>query len=73
MKIVVLDGYAENPGDLSWGALEALGELTVYDRAGGGGEAETIARIGEAEVVVTNKTTLYVCLPFLGASLLCFR
>ena len=31
MKIVVLDGYAENPGDLSWGALEALGELTVYN------------------------------------------
>ena len=58
MKIVVLDGYAENPGDLSWGALEALGELTVYDRAGGGGEAETIARIGEAEVVVTNKTPI---------------
>lgn len=58
MKIVVLDGYAENPGDLSWGALEALGELTVYDRAGGGGEAETIGRIGEAEVVVTNKTPI---------------
>ena len=32
MKIVVLDGYTENPGDLSWGPLEALGELTVYDR-----------------------------------------
>ena len=32
MKIVVLDGYTENPGDLSWGDMEALGELTVYDR-----------------------------------------
>ena len=32
MKIVVLDGYTENPGDLSWDALEKLGELTVYDR-----------------------------------------
>ena len=32
MKIVVLDGFAENPGDLSWGGLEALGALTVYDR-----------------------------------------
>ena len=32
MKIVVLDGYGLNPGDLSWNGLEALGELTVYDR-----------------------------------------
>lgn len=32
MKIVILDGYCENPGDLSWDALAALGELTVYDR-----------------------------------------
>ena len=32
MKIVVLDGYTENPGDLSWAGLEALGEVTVYDR-----------------------------------------
>ena len=32
MKIVVLDGYTENPGDLSWAPLEALGEVTVYDR-----------------------------------------
>ena len=32
MKIVVLDGYTENPGDLSWGDLEKLGELKVYDR-----------------------------------------
>ena len=32
MKIVVLDGYTLNPGDISWGGLEALGEVTVYDR-----------------------------------------
>ena len=32
MKIVILDGYTENPGDLSWSGLEAFGELTVYDR-----------------------------------------
>ena len=32
MKIVVLDGYTENPGDLSWDDLKALGDLTVYDR-----------------------------------------
>ena len=32
MKIVVLDGYTENPGDISWAPIEALGEVTVYDR-----------------------------------------
>ena len=32
MKIVILDGYTENPGDLSWNGFEALGEVTVYDR-----------------------------------------
>ena len=32
MKIVILDGYTENPGDLSWDALRAFGDLTVYDR-----------------------------------------
>ena len=46
MKIVVLDGYTENPGDLSWGALEALGELTVYDRTPLDNEEEIAARIG---------------------------
>ena len=34
MRIVVLDGYTENPGDLSWKGLEDLGDLTVYDRTG---------------------------------------
>jgi len=58
MKIVVLDGYAENPGDLSWGGLEALGELTVYDRTDVGSDEEIIARVGDAEAVYTNKTPL---------------
>lgn len=58
MKIVVLDGYTENPGDLSWGPLEELGELTVYDRTSYI-EAPIIAeRIGDAEIVVINKTPI---------------
>jgi glycerate dehydrogenase len=53
MKIVVLDGYTENPGDLSWSAVESFGALTVHDRT----SAEEIAeRIGDADVVITNKT-----------------
>ena len=58
MKIVVLDGYTENPGDLSWGELEKLGELKVYDRTSLTDEAEIIERIGDAEVVFTNKTPI---------------
>jgi len=58
MKIVVLDGYTENPGDLSWSALESLGELTVYDRTSLTSEEEIISRIGNAEVVITNKTPI---------------
>ena len=58
MKIVVLDGYTENPGDLSWTALEALGELTVYDRTSLTDENEIITRISDAEVVYTNKTPI---------------
>ncbi|MCC8049529.1 MAG: D-2-hydroxyacid dehydrogenase, partial [Clostridiales bacterium] len=58
MKIVVLDGYTENPGDISWAPLEALGEVTVYDRTSYV-EAPVIAeRIGDAEVVVMNKTPI---------------
>lgn len=55
MKIVVLDGYTENPGDLSWQALAELGELTVYDRTP---EDAIVSRIGDAEVVITNKTRI---------------
>ena len=51
-KIVILDGYAANPGDLSWDALAALGQLTVYDRTQ---PDETVERAREAEVVLTNK------------------
>lgn len=55
MKIVVLDGYTENPGDLSWEPLEALGELTVYDRTP---EEKIRERIGDCEAVYTNKTPI---------------
>ena len=56
MKIIVTDGYVENPGDLSWAPLEALGEVTYYDRIGLTDEDETIRRIGDAEIAVINKT-----------------
>jgi glycerate dehydrogenase len=58
MKIVILDGYTENPGDLSWAGLEALGALTVHDRTPLGDEAEIQRRIGDAEIVLTNKTPI---------------
>ena len=58
MKIVVLDGYTENPGDLSWEGLKDLGELTVYDRTPVGDAGEIIKRIGDAQAVFTNKTPL---------------
>nr|MCR5732818.1 D-2-hydroxyacid dehydrogenase [Sphaerochaetaceae bacterium] len=58
MKIVVLDGYTENPGDLSWKGLEALGETVVYDRSSLTDPKEAIERIGDAEVVFTNKTPI---------------
>lgn len=55
MKIVVLDGYTLNPGDLSWDGLKALGEVTVYDRT----EPKDItSRIGDAKIVFTNKTPI---------------
>ena len=58
MKIVVLDGYAENPGDISWAPLEALGELTVYDRTSLTESPLIAQRIGDAEIAVTNKTPI---------------
>ena len=54
MKITVLDGYTENPGDLSWDAIGQFGELSVFDRTPAD-EKEIIRRIGDAEVVFTNK------------------
>ena len=55
MKIVILDGYTENPGDLSWDGIGELGELTVYDRTA---EEQRGQRIGDARIVLTNKTPL---------------
>ncbi|WP_094550786.1 D-2-hydroxyacid dehydrogenase [Petroclostridium xylanilyticum] len=55
MKIVVLDGYTLNPGDLTWERLEKLGDLTVYDRTPAD---KILERIGDAEIVYTNKTPL---------------
>ena len=58
MKIVILDGYTENPGDLSWDGFERLGDVTVYDRTPVREEQEIQRRIGDAEIVITNKTPL---------------
>jgi len=55
MRIVVLDGYALNPGDLSWEALEALGDCKVYDRTAAD---QTVHRAAGAEILLTNKTVL---------------
>lgn len=55
MKIVILDGYTENPGDLSWEGFEALGETVVYDRTPAD---QIVARIGDADAVITNKTPI---------------
>ena len=51
-KIVVLDGYAANPGDIGWEPWKALGELTVYERTA---PEETVERCKDAEIVLTNK------------------
>lgn len=58
MKIVVLDGYTENPGDLSWDALAELGELVVYDRVSYVDDPIIREKIGDADVVITNKTPI---------------
>lgn len=55
MKIVILDGYTENPGDLSWDGFEKLGELTVYDRTPC---EKIIERIGKADAIIVNKTPI---------------
>lgn len=54
-KIVVLDGYTVNPGDLSWDGLAALGDLVVYDRTPQSNEQEIIEKIGDAELVLVKK------------------
>ena len=58
MKIVNLDSYALNPGDLDWSALEKLGECKFYDRTPVDDDDEILKRIGDAEIVLTNKTPL---------------
>lgn len=58
MKIVVLDGYTENPGDLSWSELEKLGSVTAYDRTAYSESPLIAERIGDAEIVVMNKTPI---------------
>lgn len=55
MKIVVLDGYTENPGDLSWAPLEELAETIIYDRTN---TEDIVSRIGDAEMILTNKTPI---------------
>ena len=55
MKIVALDGYAANPGDLSWEELKALGECVIYDRTA---PEEVLERAADAEVVLTNKVVI---------------
>lgn len=55
MKIVVLDGYCLNPGDLSWEAMGSLGDLQVYDRTS---PSELLERAEGAEVLITNKTLI---------------
>lgn len=55
MKIVVLDGYSVNPGDLSWNGIEELGDLTVFDRTS---NEEIVSRASDADAVLTNKVVL---------------
>ena len=59
MKIVILDGYTENPGDLSWSGFQALGEVTVYDRTPfAQGDGETLRRAAGDEALIVNKVPL---------------
>ena len=55
MRIVILDGYTANPGDLSWKELEEMGQVTVYDRTR---PSETVKRAADADFVLTNKVVL---------------
>ena len=55
MKIVILDGHAVNPGDLSWDCLAQFGEVTVYERTK---QEEAIGRVKGADIVLTNKTAI---------------
>lgn len=55
MKIIVLDGHALNPGDISWRPVEELGELTVYERSA---PEQVVGRIGDAPIILSNKTVI---------------
>ena len=55
MKIVILDGHAVNPGDLSWDFLNKYGEVTVYERTAA---EEVAARIGDADIALINKSPI---------------
>ncbi len=55
MRIVILDGYSVNPGDLSWDALREMGDVEVYDRTS---PEEVVTRAEKAEIVLTNKVVL---------------
>lgn len=55
MKIVILDGHALNPGDMSWGFLKKYGQLTVYDRTPAD---KVVGRIGDAEIIFLNKVNI---------------
>ena len=70
MKIVILDGYTANPGDLSWKELEDMGSLTIYERTR---PEETVARAADADIVLTNKVIIsrevmaqLPCLKYIG-------
>ena len=70
MKIVILDGYTANPGDLSWKELEKMGSLTVYERTR---PEETVARAADADIVLINKVIIsreviaqLPCLKYIG-------
>ena len=56
-KIVVLDGYVENPGDLSWDEVKALGDVTIYDRCPSD-EDEIIRRLADADILIANKAPI---------------
>lgn len=58
MKITILDGYTENPGDLSWDGVARFGNLKIFDRTSLTDEQEIIDHIGEADIVITNKTPI---------------
>jgi phosphoglycerate dehydrogenase-like enzyme len=55
LRLVILDAYTANPGDLSWGPVEALADCTIYDRTA---PADVLARVGDADAVMLNKGVL---------------